>query len=448
MNALEVRTALVLASIYMFRMLGLFMVLPVLAISARDFPDYAPALVGIAIGGYGLMQAILQIPMGTLSDKFGRKPIIVVGLSIFAIGSIVAAQADTLLMLVFGRILQGGGAIASTVMALATDVSREKSRPVVMALIGISIGFSFYLAVLIGPLITVSFGLSGIFWLTAIGAIISIPLLLLLVPTSSKSLASLDVVPKKQGLWALATKTQLWRLNVGVFLLHVSITLLFVPFPLVLSSVGYELDMQWKLYLPILVISVAGLGFIMNIARANKESKAIVLAGACMISAFAALAFGSLTLTSVVVVGALFFTGFNYLEATFPSAVSQLAPPGEKGSAMGLYSSFQFSGAFVGGSTAGLLLEYLSAAWVFSIGIAVTAVIILVCAKMKTNEKVQRLVLEVTNTPLDFASVLAKICNVEGVLDAKWSPNNTALYVNAKKGVDSDVLQRILHEAN
>ena len=153
------------------------MVIPVLAIAAIDYPDYSPLLVGLAIGGYGLTQAILQIPMGILSDKWGRKPVIYLGLSFFALGSIIAATADTMTMLTLGRVLQGAGAIAGAVMALATDVTRESERAKVMAIIGVSIGFSFYLALLVGPVIAGTFGLSGIFWITAVLTICCIPLM-------------------------------------------------------------------------------------------------------------------------------------------------------------------------------------------------------------------------------------------------------------------------------
>ncbi|MBS09945.1 MAG: MFS transporter, partial [Alteromonas sp.] len=159
MNALELRAALALASVYVLRMMGLFMVMPVLAVAAMDYPDYSPLLVGLAVGGYGLTQAALQIPMGMMSDKWGRKPVILLGLAVFALGSFVAANADSMAMMIVGRILQGAGAIAGAIMALATDVSRESQRAKVLAIIGIAIGFSFYLSVILGPLIANSYGL-------------------------------------------------------------------------------------------------------------------------------------------------------------------------------------------------------------------------------------------------------------------------------------------------
>lgn len=446
MNALELRTAVVLAAIYMFRMLGLFMVMPVLAISAQEFSDYSPILLGIAIGGYGLVQACLQIPMGTLSDRFGRKAIIITGLMIFAVGSVVAAKADSLLALVVGRFLQGGGAIASALMALATDVAREKARPIVMAIIGISIGFSFYIAVLVGPIITAHFGVSGIFWFTAIGALSSIPLLYFLVPNTRVSLASKDVIPSRSGLVYLATKTQLWRLNVNVFLLHLSITLLFVPLPLLLSKLGLNLHSQWTMYLPVLLISIVGLGALMAIYRANKHKKAFTLACACMMSGFASLALGELTFTYVVIAGALFFTGFNFLEASFPSMVSQLAPAGEKGSAMGLYASFQFSGAFVGGVTAGAVLELFAIKTVLLLGVAVVAFILVISLKLQAMPKLKRYTIELNASIADVSSVVARVKSIEGVIDAKAAENRKALYVKALDSLNPKSINQVLDE--
>ena len=194
MNATEIRAACALAAIYILRMLGLFMVMPVLAILALDYQGYTPWLVGLAIGGYGLTQALLQIPMGMLSDRIGRKPVIIGGLVCFAIGSLVAGMAESMTWLIIGRVLQGAGAIAGAVMALAADVTRESQRTKVMAIIGISIGFSFYLALLLGPVLSSSYGLSGIFYITALLSVAGIGLVLFIVPLSRKLPLSISAV--------------------------------------------------------------------------------------------------------------------------------------------------------------------------------------------------------------------------------------------------------------
>ncbi|MFC3095293.1 MFS transporter [Alteromonas sediminis] len=444
MNALELRAALALAAVYMFRMLGLFMVLPVLAVTATDFVDYSPILVGVAIGAYGLMQALLQIPMGSLSDKLGRKPVILLGLSVFAVGSIVAAQADTLFELVIGRFLQGGGAVASAIMALATDVSREKSRSYVMATIGIAIGFSFYLAVLIGPIITAKFGLAGIFWLTAATALASMPLIVFLVPTPVKTLASIELVPKKASVKNLVTASQIWRLNVNVMLLHLCITLLFVPLPAVLKSIGFALDAHWKIYLPILLTAIVGLGVLMTLARKGREQLAIRLA--CVLMALGLLVLIALPygVVPVVLAAVLFFSGFNYLEASFPTIVARLAPAGEKGSAMGLYASFQFMGAFLGGIIAGTILTYMSTIWVFLCGVILSIAMFWVSKGLRPAAKSSRVAYQLSSELDTQKRQLVALQQLEGVLEATMSAKSGVVHLKIDAQFDPNAAGKVL----
>lgn len=332
------------------------MVMPVLAVAAMDYSDYSPLMVGLAVGGYGLTQAALQIPMGMMSDKWGRKPVILFGLAVFAFGSFVAANADTMAWLIVGRILQGAGAIAGAIMALATDVSRESQRAKVLAVIGIAIGFSFYMAVLLGPLIANNWGLAGIFAITGVLAIVCMPLVQWVVP-NGEILSSGDTLPQKGQLKRLVFSSQLWRLNVSVLILHMLITLLFVQLPLTLLHFDMALDSHWTVYLPVLGISVVGLVIMMGMARGRTPKSYLLFAVVLMGIAFAALAMKdhSWWITTAAVV--LFFTGFNYLEANFPSLVSSIAPAGQKGTAMGIYASFQFFGAFLGGMLSGFVTD-------------------------------------------------------------------------------------------
>lgn len=417
LNPTELRAALSLAAVYVLRMLGLFMVMPVLAILSQDFDDYSPMLLGLAIGGYGLTQALLQIPMGILSDKIGRKPIIIGGLVLFALGSWLAASADSLLVIVFGRFLQGAGAIAGAIMALAGDVSRESQRSKVMAIIGISIGFSFYLALLLGPLIAKNYGLSGIFSITAILALCCIPLVWLVVPNASNYAPSGDTLPVFQDVKNLFSDSQLARLNFGVFVLHLLITLLFVQLPTLLVAQDFSLDQQWSIYLPILLASIVGMGWLMSVARRKGDYKVIRIAIILLaISCFGFVALGQ-NFWGLMFASWLFFTGFNFLEANFPAMVSNVAPAGKKGSAMGIYASFQFFGAFCGGVSSGLLKQYFAAEWIFIFAGVLCVLWFLIMRSLNSTELLKRYTLPIKVTAGTIQEISQRLGKLEGVKD-------------------------------
>ncbi|PKI00477.1 MFS transporter [Glaciecola sp. 33A] len=359
MNPQETRAAISLALVYVLRMLGLFMVIPVLAIAAVDYPDYSPLFVGLAIGGYGLTQAILQIPMGVLSDKWGRKPVIYMGLCFFALGSLVAANADSMAMLTLGRILQGAGAIAGAIMALAADVTRESERAKVMAIIGVSIGFSFYVALLTGPIIAGLYGIQGIFWITAVLTVCCLPLVKFGVPTPKENSPSGDALPQLSQLKNLAKEPSLWRLNISVLTVHLLITCFFVQVPVLLTQVNFGLDEHWKIYTPILVVSVLILVVLMKLCKHLQTSTSFIISLALMAMGFGLFLLPELNWVVIIIAGTLFFAGFNYMEAHMPVMVSSIAPAGKKGSAMGIYASFQFFGAFLGGVISGALTGWL-----------------------------------------------------------------------------------------
>ncbi len=432
-----------LALVYVLRMMGLFMVMPVLAVAAMDYPDYSPVLVGLAVGGYGLTQAALQIPMGMLSDRWGRKPVILFGLTVFAAGSFIAATADTLAWMIAGRILQGAGAIAGAIMALATDVSRETQRAKVMAVIGIAIGFSFYLAVLAGPLIANSWGLSGIFALTGVLAICCMPLIQWAVPTVGMQ-GSGDVLPQRNQLRRLLVSSQLWRLNLSVMLLHMMITLLFVQLPVTLVHFDMTLESHWMLYLPVLVASIIGLIILMAIGKGQTPRKVVMAAALMMTVAFAML--GAQDHARWVVVGAviLFFTGFNYLEASFPALVSSIAPAGEKGTAMGIYASFQFFGAFIGGVLAGVVADHWTPETAYFVGAVAASCWLLVLRGLNEVNRVKRVTFKWQGSAQASSELGQALNEVTGVQETTISVNEGMVYLKVTQQFDQDAINRIL----
>ncbi len=356
LNSIEKKAAFSLASVFGLRMLGLFMILPVFAIYGETLIGYSPIWLGLAIGAYGLTQAMLQIPMGILSDKFGRKPVILAGLVVFLLGSVVAAMSETIYGVVLGRALQGMGAIASAILALAADLSREEQRPKVMATIGMFIGLSFTIAMIIGPIVAQAFGLSGLFWFIAILTIFAMFTIAFVVPNSINTAPKGDSVALPSKLKSLIVDGQLSRLNWGVFILHMALTACFVTLPKQFVANGLALEHHWQLYLPTLFGSFfLMVPFMILAMKKQKETQMFSAAVALLTLALLLLWYLPSSITTLVALVMMFFTAFNYLEATMPSILSRIAPAGVKGSVMGIYSSSQFLGAFAGGILGGFI---------------------------------------------------------------------------------------------
>lgn len=356
MNPIEKRTVSTLAMIYALRMFGLFMVLPVLAIYGPSYPGATAMLVGVAIGAYGLTQAMFQLPFGVFSDRFGRKPVLLVGLLLFTLGSGVAAYADSIWMLIAGRALQGAGAVASTLMALMTDLTREENRTKAMASIGASIGLSFTVAMVVGPALASWLGLKGLFLLTAVLTLLAIVLLFTMVPTPSRQVQSRDSRAFKHQLLDVFKDNQLLRLSYGIFALHAVLVACFVAVPLALLEVGMEGAQHWKVYLPVMLVAfVFMVPFIIIAEKRQKMKEVLMLAVFLLCLTLVLMAFSLDSIGKIVFSLWLFFVAFNILEASLPSLVSKFAPAGYKGSAMGVYSTSQFLGAFVGGILGGYL---------------------------------------------------------------------------------------------
>ena len=375
MTGRERRAVGSLALLYCFRMLGLFMVLPLLALYASDLADATPTMIGLALGIYGLTQAILQIPFGWLSDRIGRKPVIIFGLLLFALGSVIAAMADSMNGIILGRTLQGSGAIASTVMALVADLTREEQRTKAMALVGISIGLSFAVAMVLGPVVASVGGLAGVFWFTAVLAAVGIGIVILLVPTPHSATGDHQEEGARLGFIGRGlVDAGLVRLNFGVFVLHFILVACFLVLPGVLEQTfGVDREQHWMVYLPVLLLSIVGMVPLMILAERGKRPRQMFLLSIALI--FAAIGVLGFTATNLLFYGGLwlFFVGFNYLEATLPSLVSKTVFAGGKGTAMGVYSSCQFMGAFAGGAGGGWLLDHLGSGVLTGVCLALAA---------------------------------------------------------------------------
>ena len=348
----EKRVVGVAALIAMLRMLGLFALLPVLAPYAAELSGNTPLLIGLAVGAYGLTQAILQIPLGMLSDRVGRKPVIIAGLLVFAAGSAVAAMSETIHMVIAGRLLQGAGAVSATLAAMIADGTREQVRTRSMAVFGVGIGLSFVIAFIVGPAVAAYAGVPTLFWMAAVLAIVGVALLRL-VPDDIEQ-------PAAKQEWNLrsALRPDLLRLDFYVFLLHAILTASFVALPFLLTkTLALPITSHWKIYIGALLLSLLGtVPLILRDERQGKEST-VGLALILILLGLVLLSFVAFSVFPVFVALTLFFAGFNFLEAGLPARLSILADGGERGAMLGVFSSSQFFGAFVGGLIGGRFLS-------------------------------------------------------------------------------------------
>lgn len=432
----ERRAALSLAGIFSLRMLGMFMILPIFALYAPELEGSTPTLMGLAIGAYGMTQAILQIPFGLLSDRFGRKPVIAAGLLLFALGSVVAALSTSIYGVILGRAIQGSGAIAAAVMALAADLTREEQRTKAMAIIGMSIGFSFSLALVAGPVLDHWFGLSGIFWLTAVLACLGIAVLYLVVPQPQVSRLHRDAEPVPAQFLSVLKDVQLLRLNFGIFTLHMILTATFTVLPLILrDALGMPSAAHWHLYLPVMLLSVAAMVPFIILAERRRRMKQVFL-GAILAVAMAefGMAFWHVNFTAVALLLFLFYAGFNLLEATLPSLISKMAPPDSKGTAMGFYSSSQFLGAFIGGVAGGWLQGRYGVGGVLAFGGAAALTWLVLAASMRSPRYLTTQLLHVGVVDRKQARSLAqRFTQVRGVAEAVVIGEEGVAYLKVDK---------------
>lgn len=359
LNPVERRASFSLASIFALRMLGLFMIYPVFSLYTHDLPGATPFTIGVALGIYGLSQALLQLPFGIWSDRVGRRRVISIGLLLFAVGSVVAALSHTIWGIIIGRALQGTGAIGAVMLAMVADLTREEQRTKAMAFIGMSIGMSFALAMVLGPVFNRWVHIEGIFWLTALMALAGLAILYFLVPAAPPQKLHRDTEAVPTLLWEVLKNRQLLRLDFGIFAQHAILTATFLGLPQLLQQEGNVVGHQWLLYLLVLAASVVLMVPLIIYGERKAQLKRIFLAAIAVTGvAQLLLAAGVHSLWLLVPVMILFFTAFNLLESTLPSLISRLAPAGMKGTAMGVYSSSQFLGIFVGGVVGGFIQQH------------------------------------------------------------------------------------------
>ncbi|OIO68221.1 MAG: MFS transporter [Zetaproteobacteria bacterium CG1_02_53_45] len=446
MNSAEKKSVFSIAGIYGLRMLGLFLILPVFALYADNLEGVTPTLIGLALGIYGFTMAMLQIPFGWLSDRIGRKPVIAAGLLLFAIGSVVAAMSDSIWGVILGRALQGSGAIAAAMMALLADLTREEVRTRAMATVGVTIGMSFTVALIAGPLLSSWVGVKGIFWLIAVLALLSITVLFKLVPDPVQLSTHRDVEAVPGEFGRILRNGQLLRLDIGIFLLHGIIMSLFVALPFVLRD---QLkiaphDHPW-IYLPVLLVAVLFMVPLIIVAEKKGKMKQVFLFCIGLIAvACAMLALWHGSLVSVVSALVLFFVAYNVLEATLPSLISRMAPIDAKGTAMGVYSTSQFFGAFVGGAAGGWCYGQFGVQGIFLTTASFALLWLFVAAGMKMPVMRSSIMAHV-ESDVDAAVLEREILALAGVFEAKVVAEENTVFLRVDKQIyDADALNALL----
>ncbi|MGM0541345.1 MAG: MFS transporter [Pseudomonadota bacterium] len=422
MSPVERRAAFSIAGIFSTRMLGLFMIFPVFALFAEgEFAGVTGMQIGIAMGIYGLTQAFLQIPYGMLSDKYGRKPLIIAGMMVFMAGSIVCALADSIEVMILGRAIQGMGAVAAVLMASVGDLVTEQFRLRAMSIVGITIGLSFTLSLVAGPVLANWFGVRGIFWAIAGLAIIGMLLVWIVMPDIKQQQFQREAQADPSQFKTILKNAQLLRLNLGVFILHALLTAMFVALPLSLrDNAGLDLLSHWHIYLPVMLLSFALMVPFIIQAESKGRMKQIFVAAVAVLMlsqiGFAAFEHSFWTLFGLLLV---FFTAFNLLEASLPSLVVKLSPADKKGTASGIYSTSQFLGAAVGGLLGGYFYQYNGYVGVFVFTAVISGIWLIAALSMQ-----KPLPLSIASVPLgdihieDVADIEQKLLAYDGVYEA------------------------------
>jgi len=421
MKPQEFRAAAALAAVFSVRLLGLFMIYPVFAAYAGTLAGANPYLIGEALGIYGLSQGLLQIPFGLLSDRVGRKVMIVLGLVLFGAGSAVAAISATIGGVIIGRALQGAGAVGSVILALVADLTGEDSRTAAMAMVGITIGASFLVALLAGPVVANFIGVAGIFWLMVALALVGIAITQFVVPSPPRLRVHRDAEAVPALLGAVLRNPELLRLDIGIFALHAMLTASFLVVPdLLRGIVGVAVHDQWIVYLPVLLVSIAAMVPAIIVAEKYRRMKGVFIGAVItLVASQIMLFYGSGDVFVLLAALIVFFSAFNVMEASLPSLISKVAPPDVKGTAMGVYSSLQFLGIFVGGVIGGMAHQHGGSPGVFVLTTVLAVIWLIAAAGMaQPSYLTTRLVPIAENKLSGAADLAAKLRQVPGVAEA------------------------------
>jgi MFS family permease len=446
MEQQELRASASLAAVFSVRMLGLFMIYPVFAAFARQLPGATAYKIGLALGIYGLSQGLLQIPFGLLSDRIGRKVMIVIGLVVFAIGSAVAASSSSIDGIIWGRALQGCGAVGSVILALVADLTTEESRTKAMALVGMTIGSSFLVAIVTGPVVDGWIGLAGIFWLMTALALVGIAITVFVVPAPRRSRVHRDAQTLPGLVGSTLRNPELLRLDFGIFALHAMLTASFLVLPEVLpKTLGVTAREQWLVYLPVLLVSVLIMLPAIMVAERYRRMKSVFVAAIIALAAsqFALAAAGQHPCVLVAAL-VLFFAGFNIMEASLPSLVTKTAPPGSTGTATGIYSSSQFLGIFAGGIIGGWVHQAAGARGVFLLdGVVALAWLLIAATMSRPSHLTTRLVRIGQRAGADAGWLASRLQQVPGVAEVNVVAEEGLAYLK----VDSKVFDRAAAES-
>lgn len=436
-SPLERRSVLAIASVFLIRMAGLFMLLPVFALYSRTLEGITPQLAGVAMGIHGVSQVLLQVPFGMLSDRFGRKPIVVAGALIFVAGSLLGYVADDVYTMMVARFLQGAGAISSVMMALLADLTSDDNRTQAMAMVGGAIGVSFALALVVGPIIAGIGGLKAVLGATVVSGILAVVLVIFLVPAPGQRKVQREHGTVVSELWSVALHPSLVPLNVGVMILHATMMACFIALPSVMArKLDIPSDQHGYWYLPALLVSFVFVIPVVVIAEKKRQMKSVFLAATLVLSLSLFVMMHAGDGKIWLVAGLLgYFWAFNLLEATLPSWVSKVAPAGSRGTAMGVYASAQFLGVFVGGVVAGYFMAHRGQEAVFLLMAGLGLVWSMVVLKSPPPRYLANWSLALPDAVQSADSMVPGLLNLPGVADAVLVESERMVYLKVDKAL-------------